>query len=525
MSSDLYYLKPTVQGEPLLNHWYAWPHLLSPATAARNVTHRHLKIMDSYISAPDIHAAAVKNPRMLGGPFIDYDGQRVGEIQQLRATTVQRQRQAMELSEAIDELESLLRAEAGGYSLQPLYPKVPPPLRGCVELVYDLRNQPSFRLIEPLFFRSHHDTELQSIMLSITAGDERAFALSTPRLGDAHSYHWQVPFACEAVDRLFASQFRGQPYSVVKDILPDAPEARLAEFFTTEAPPPYQPYRGRTARWRYFGHACVLVETNDTSLLVDPVLSYTYDSNLHRYTYRDLPDVIDFVLITHNHQDHVLIETLLQIRHKVRQFVVPRSSGSLQDPSLKLLLQHAGFTNVIEVAELEEITFSGGSITALPFLGEHSDLDVRCKSAYLVRLGPRSIMFAADSCNIEPTLYERLHREIGDIDALFVGMECVGAPLTWLYGPLLTQSLDRKMDQSRRLAGSDYSQALDIVTRFNCRECYVYAMGQEPWLNYVMSLKYTESSRPIVESNKLLAECRRRGIAAERLFGEREMFL
>jgi hypothetical protein len=50
-------------------------------------------------------------------------------------------------------------------------------------------------------------------------------------------------------------------------------------------------------------------------------------------------------------------------------------------------------------------------------------------------------------------------------------------------------------------------------------------MGQEPWLNYVMSLKYTDESRPIIESNRLIQECRARGLAAERLFGEREILI
>lgn len=63
------------------------------------------------------------------------------------------------------------------------------------------------------------------------------------------------------------------------------------------------------------------------------------------------------------------------------------------------------------------------------------------------------------------------------------------------------------------------------MTRFNCKEAYVYAMGQEPWLNYVMSLKYTEESNPIVASNKLVAECTKRGIIAERLFGEKEILI
>jgi hypothetical protein len=50
-------------------------------------------------------------------------------------------------------------------------------------------------------------------------------------------------------------------------------------------------------------------------------------------------------------------------------------------------------------------------------------------------------------------------------------------------------------------------------------------MGQEPWLNYVMSIKYTEESNPIKASNQLVAECRSHGLKAERLFGEREILI
>jgi hypothetical protein len=54
---------------------------------------------------------------------------------------------------------------------------------------------------------------------------------------------------------------------------------------------------------------------------------------------------------------------------------------------------------------------------------------------------------------------------------------------------------------------------------------YVYAMGQEPWLNYITSIKYTPESRPIVESDKLLKWCHEQGIVAERLFGEKEILI
>ena len=114
------YLRPNVQVEPLVDHWYAWPHLIPPATAARNITERHLKIMDSYINAPMIHANAVKNPKMLGGPFIDYQGRRVDEIRALRDGIKKERAHLIELSAALQSLDVMLRETARGYSLQPL---------------------------------------------------------------------------------------------------------------------------------------------------------------------------------------------------------------------------------------------------------------------------------------------------------------------------------------------------------------------------------------------------------------------
>jgi L-ascorbate metabolism protein UlaG (beta-lactamase superfamily) len=303
-------------------------------------------------------------------------------------------------------------------------------------------------------------------------------------------------------------------------------EQALSHFFTDQKPGPYEPYTGNGVRWRYFGHACILIESGSRSILFDPVVSYTYESGVSRYTYEDLPPSIDYIVITHNHQDHILFETLLQLRHRTRNIVVPRNGvGALQDPSVRLMLEAVGFRNVIELSELQELEFEGGRILGLPFLGEHSDLMVATKLMYLVQIGRHLLLFAADSCNIEPKVYEHVHQYTGDVDALFLGMECDGAPLSWLYGPLLTQKLPRAMDESRRLAGSNYDQGMNIVDRFGAKEVYVYAMGQEPWLRYISSISYTAESRPITESGKLIQDCLDRGLCAERLFGEKEILM
>jgi len=221
-----------------------------------------------------------------------------------------------------------------------------------------------------------------------------------------------------------------------------------------------------------------------------------------------------------------MFETLLQLRHKIKTLIIPRSAGgSLVDPSMKLILNSIGFNQVYEIDELETLSIEGGSITGLPFLGEHADLGIRAKTAYLIRLNDHGIICAADSNNIEPMLYEHLIEYFQNITALFLGMECVGGPLSWLYGPLLTGSISRNNDQSRRFDGSNYAKAIDLVERLKPKQVYVYAMGHEPWLSFLTSINYTEESPQIIESNKLIKECSRRGLISERLLYHKEMIL
>lgn len=525
---ELHYLKPNVALEALFDRWYAWSHLISPATAALNVRDRHLKIMNSYVKNPKIHAAAVKRPEMLGGPFIDYDGGRVDEIQALTDKIVAKRQKLLELAEAIDELNELVQNHAKGYSLVPLYEKVPDILKGYVELYYDLNDHANYRFFEALLYKSEfYDEDCQSIAIQlVNSDDQRSFVLSTPRLDDKDLIHLEIPFKDKAIDQLFKMKSTPGSYEEIQKILGIQPEQKelFRSFFTEEKPKVYKPYTGSGIRTRYFGHACVLVETNEITLLVDPVISYDgYENDLPRFTAADLPEVIDYVLITHNHQDHVLLETLLQLRHKIKNIVVPScGKGNLQDPGLRLMFNAIGFDNIIELDDMESYAKDDCVITGLPFLGEHSDLDVRSKLCIHVSLHNNyNVLFAADSQNIEPKIYERTKAIIGEIDVLFLGMECDGAPLTWLYGPLLPKKMDRDKDQSRRLAGSDCREGMHIINQFKPKDVFVYAMGLEPWLEFISSIKYTDESRPIVESNKLVESCKAIGINAERLYGEK----
>jgi L-ascorbate metabolism protein UlaG (beta-lactamase superfamily) len=485
--------------------------------------------MRSFVAAPQVHISALKNAKMLGGPFINYDASRARDVQALLEKTIKEQASLLHLAEAVRQLEEMLSGEADGSSLEPLYERVPEVLKGFVELVYDLNNHPSVRFIEGLLYRSrYYQRQSQSVSLSLMEKDDRSFVFSTPRLRGDDFLHLSIPFDDGRLDELFRMKHFPATLSGIKESLEIREEESelFSSFFTEECPPKGDTYAGDGVRVRYFGHACVLIESKDISILCDPLISYGHEGEVARWTYTDLPETIDYVLVTHNHQDHCMFETLLQLRHKIRQLVVPKNSGgSLSDPSMKLILQNIGFRNVTEIDEMETIEIEGGGITGMPFLGEHGDLNIRSKIAYFIKLQGASILCAADSNNIEPRMYDHIHEFTADVDVLFLGMECDGAPLSWVYGSLLPKPLARKLDQTRRLDGSDYEKGMSIVDRLHPRQVYVYAMGQEPWLTYVTSIQYTEESKPIIESNKLVTECRRRDLVSERLFGRKEIFL
>lgn len=525
----LLYLKPNAIAEPLFNQWYAWSYLIPPASAAMYVANSHLKILESFVEAPQVHQAALQDPAMRGGPFVHYAADRLPEIKALLEQTQRHYADLLSLAAAIQDLDRLLLQEAKGYSLEPLYGQMPPMLRGYLELVYDANHHPAMRLMEGLLYKSpYYHPEAQSLILYLSQSDRRAFVLSNPRLPDSQTLHFSIPFSDQRWDELFRMRRQPRSYAEIQEIFAienDANDALFGSLFTAD--PPVQPQSTPVGiRIRYYGHACVLVETPEISILCDPLIGYQHSTGIPRYSYSDLPEVIDYVLITHNHQDHVMFETLLQLRHQVRQIIVPKSNkGSLIDPSLKLILQTIGFHNVHELDELETLTVAGGSITSLPVLGEHGDLNIGAKSAYWLDLNGQTILCAADSNNIEPHLYDHLAAQLGALDILFIGMECDGAPYTWAYGALLTQPVPRKMAQTRRLNGSNAERAMQLIQRLNPQQVYVYAMGQEPWLTHITSIEYSATSEPILESNRLVEFCRQQGIQSERLLGCREIEL
>lgn len=524
MSSNPVYLKPEIIAEPLVNNWYAWVQLIAPATAALNVKKRHLPIMQSFVNSPLMHVAACKNPELIGGPFINYGAEYAPNAKALIETTKIDQEKILELADSIDQLNELLEQEAKGYLLEPLYDKIPKNLKGLIELEYDINENPTYRIIESMLYKSEfHQTKNQSVKLKLSEKDERPFMLSSPRFTEEGEITLPFPFSSPKYDTLFKA--RVEPVEI--DELCATLEldiAQIAPLLTTDKPKGFEPPKNSEVRIRYFGHACILIESPEANIIIDPILAYETIASPDRFSYTDLPAEIDYVLISHHHQDHIQLETLLQLRHKIKHVVVGANlKGTLQDPSLKLILKSIGFSSVMELDELEEITLrDGGKITGLPFIGEHHDLAIRSRLGYRIDTYECSVTALVDSCNISPEIYTRIAEIVGPTDYLFIGMESVGSPLSWSYGALLPKSVDRDKDQSRRGRSCDFLEAKSLINTIQPKQVYVYAMALEPWLQHILGIAYEDDSPQIVESNKLLEWCKANGIESKRLFGKAE---
>lgn len=522
------FLRRDTKIEPLIAGWYAWTHLMAPAQLALNIAYRYMPLLQSFVQTPSVHIAATKDPALFGGPFVHLRQDQVPMARQLLNNTATACAQLLQLAKDIRALDGKLQESATGYSLSGFYESLPDSLKGLVEFLYDLNSNPRIRFYEELL----HDgglvpAQIHEIALSLTSEGSRPFFLSTPRLPGADNLHVSMCFDDERIDTLAAMRLRPKSLREVAQMLSidETQLSSLERFFTTEPASRNSPeYSSTGVRVRYFGHACVLLQTSETSILLDPMLAWEAKAD-GRLTFDDLPDHIDYVVISHGHQDHCSPEMLLQLRHRIGRVLVPANNdGSVSDPSIKLMLKRLGIRNVEAMRAFDEVPFPGGRIMSLPFPGEHVDLDIYSRHGVLIEIAARRFAFLVDSDGCDPQLFRRIAARVGrELDGLFVGMECHGAPLTWLYGPLLTKSISRRDDESRRLSGLNCERAWKVLQEFSPQKVFVYAMGQEPWLRYIMGLEYTPDSIQLKEVAQFLDRCRDAGIDAENLFMSKEL--
>lgn len=335
----------------------------------------------------------------------------------------------------------------------------------------------------------------------------------------------------------------------------DAAQAEQLAMLLRESAGP-SPHRHIEAggRIRYFGHACLALQTPEGAVVTDPFISADGGTEDH-YTLDDLPDFIDLVLVTHGHQDPIVLETLLQLRGRIGTIVAPRASrtsraspGPCADPdgpSTGLYLSRLGFP-VVEADDYDEFPFPGGRVVATPFLGERAAQDPAAMdpdadadadalglglpafgegATYWVELAGRSAFIGTDSSGTDPAPYRCVRQLLGTADYAFLGMERDSAPPSPLHRPpLYLPGRERPSShpRKRKPTGLSAAQAATITTELGAGEAYVYAVGEEPWPGNLMAATRREDTYEAEQIDEFMMWCADHGIRAGHLHSRQE---
>lgn len=129
----------------------------------------------------------------------------------------------------------------------------------------------------------------------------------------------------------------------------------------------------------WFGHSSYFIQADQTSFLIDPVLtknaSPIYGTNVafkgaDTYHYDALPS-IDFLIITHDHYDHLDYTTFKNIKQKVNKIVCPLGVGEHLEywgyPAENIIelewWENAQLTDLIQITATPARHFSGRGFT------------------------------------------------------------------------------------------------------------------------------------------------------------------
>lgn len=166
----------------------------------------------------------------------------------------------------------------------------------------------------------------------------------------------------------------------------------------------------------WFGHSTLLIQIKGKNILVDPVLSkraspvsYAGSKNYQGtdiYSVDDLP-AIDFILITHDHYDHLDFETIDQLKSKTGKFYVPLGVGSHLEywgvASDKIhefdWWESETISSEIQLIATPARHFSGRSIT---------DRNKTLWTSYVIKTDEHSLYLGGDSG------YDKHYKEIGE---------------------------------------------------------------------------------------------------------------
>lgn len=231
----------------------------------------------------------------------------------------------------------------------------------------------------------------------------------------------------------------------------------------------------------WMGHSSLYIQTDGKKLLVDPVLVSASPFSFYNkafkgsdgYTPADMPE-IDYLLITHDHWDHLDYETMIQIKDRIGKVICPLGVGAH--------LEYWGFgrDKIIEVDWNDSLQLDANiKLTSLParhFSGRGLKANQSLWTAYMLQSSLGNIFLSGDTGYDEHFL--DIQKKFGTID--FAILENGQYNEDWKYIHITPDDLVKAI--------SDL-QPKKLMTIHNSK----YALGRHAW--YEPLEKISEASK------------------------------
>ena len=196
----------------------------------------------------------------------------------------------------------------------------------------------------------------------------------------------------------------------------------------------------------WFGHSSYLFQLGGKRFLIDPILSIKFPASLMLkpfpgtdiYSPADIPE-IDYLIITHEHWDHLDYATLRELRGKVKHAVCPLGVADF--------LEYWGYDSSIIIEMDWEEAFESQSpetlrISCLPsrhFSNRLLDRNQTLWAAFMVEVGERKVYVGGDGGYDDR--FKHVREQFGQIDLAI--MENGQYNQNWAKIHLLPQGLEK----------------------------------------------------------------------------------
>lgn len=197
----------------------------------------------------------------------------------------------------------------------------------------------------------------------------------------------------------------------------------------------------------WLGHSSLYMQADDKKIAVDPVLAAASPvpfvnrpfPGTNPYQPDDLPD-LDYLLITHDHWDHLDYKTVRNLRNRVQKVICPLGVGAH--------LEYWGFdvSRIIELDWNDTVELENIRITALParhFSGRGLTSNQSLWTGYMLQNSLGNIYLSGDTGY--DTHFQKIKEQFGTID--FAIMENGQYNEEWKYIHVIPEDLVKAIEE------------------------------------------------------------------------------